>query len=147
MSSSHHQSLSESCGRAITAVAMVIALVVIVLRASAFSAEPAIPAATTKTVEFVRDIKPLLKAHCLKCHGTSKRAGGLRLDRRDEALNGGDSGPAIVSGKSAESLLVKYVAGLDPDVLMPPEGDKLTDAQIGLLRGWIDQGAKWPDAE
>lgn len=112
--------------------------------AVAFSAEPSLPAATKKKVDFVREIKPLLVTHCHKCHGASKREGGLRLDRRDDALNGGDSGPAFVSGKSAESRIIKYVAGVDPDVLMPPEGDKLTDEQIGLLRGWIDQGADWP---
>ena len=112
--------------------------------AVAFSAEPTLPAATKKKVDFVREIKPLLVAHCHKCHGASKREGGLRLDRRDDARNSGDSGPAFVIGKSAESRIIKYVAGVDPDVLMPPEGDKLTDEQIGLLRGWIDQGADWP---
>lgn len=112
--------------------------------AASVAEPPALPPATKQKVDFVRDIKPLLTTHCHKCHGASKQEGGLRLDRRDEALNGGDSGPAFVSGKSAESLLIKYVAGVDPDVLMPPEGDKLTDEQIGLLRGWIDQGADWP---
>ena len=105
---------------------------------------PVLPPPTKRKVDFAADIKPLLTMHCHKCHGASKQEGGLRLDRRDEALNGGDSGPAFVSGKSAESLLIKYVAGIDPDVLMPPEGDKLTDEQIGLLRGWIDQGGDWP---
>jgi len=112
--------------------------------AAAVAEPPALPPATKKRADFAADIKPLLTTHCHKCHGASKQEGGLRLDRRDEALNGGDSGPAFVSGKSAESLLIKYVAGADPDVLMPPEGDKLTDEQIGLLRGWIDQGANWP---
>ena len=118
--------------------------VVTISAAVAFSAEPTLPAATKKKVDFIREIKPLLVTHCHKCHGASKREGGLRLDRRDDALNGGDSGPAFVIGKSAESRIIKYVAGVDPDVLMPPEGDKLTDEQIGLLRGWIDQGADWP---
>lgn len=105
---------------------------------------PALPPAAKKKVNFTADIKPLLAKHCHKCHGASKQEAGLRLDRREEALNGGDSGPAFVAGKSAESLLIKYVAGVDPDVLMPPEGDKLSDDEIGLLRGWIDQGADWP---
>ncbi len=112
--------------------------------AASVAEPPALPPATKKKVDFVTDIKPLLTTHCHKCHGPSKQEGGLRLDRRDEALNGGDSGPAFVSGKSAESLLIKYVAGVDPDVLMPPEGDKFSDEQIGLLRGWIDQGVDWP---
>ncbi len=125
-------------------VMTVISVATITAAAVAFSAEPTLPAATKKKVDFVREIKPLLVTHCHKCHGASKREGGLRLDRRDDALNGGDSGPAFVIGKSAESRIIKYVAGVDPDVLMPPEGDKLTDEQIGLLRGWIDQGADWP---
>lgn len=123
---------------------LVVFSVTTITAAFAFSAEPSLPAATKKKVDFVREIKPLLVTHCQKCHGASKREGGLRLDRRDDALNGGDSGPAFVSGKSAESRLIKYIAGVDPDVLMPPEGEKLTDEQIGLLRGWIDQGADWP---
>ena len=125
--------------------ALLAAAATLFLRTAAVVAEPpALPLATKKTVDFVTDIKPLLTTHCHKCHGAAKQEGGLRLDRRDEALNGGDSGPAFVSGKSAESRLIKYVAGVDPDVLMPPEGDKLSDEQIGLLRGWIDQGADWP---
>ena len=120
--------------------AALVAVVVLVVVTAVQAAEPAaLPPATKKKVDFVADIKPLLTMHCHKCHGASKQEGGLRLDRRDEALNGGDSGPAFVSGKSAESLLIKYVAGVDPDVLMPPEGDRLSDEQIGLLRGWIDR--------
>ena len=48
--------------------------------------------------------------------------------------------PAIVPGDSANSLLIRYVAGIDPDVVMPPEGDKLAPHEVGLLRAWIDQG-------
>ncbi len=147
MNSRNHPSLSASWSRVVTAALMMAFSMTVACVARALSAEPTLPAATKKSVEFIREIKPLLKAHCHKCHGASKRKGGLRLDQRDDALNGGDSGPVIVSGKSAESLLIKYVAGVDPDVLMPPEGDKLTDEQIGLLRGWIDQGVKWPDGE
>ncbi len=139
MSSRDRQRMNDRLLGVMTAIS-----VAIITAAVAFSAEPTLPAATKKKVDFVRDIKPLLVTHCHKCHGASKREGGLRLDRRDDALNGGDSGPAFVSGKSAESRIIKYVAGVDPDVLMPPEGDKLTDEQVGLLRGWIDQGADWP---
>lgn len=106
-----------------------------------------IPPATKRAVSFAREIQPLFREKCHKCHSASRQDSGLRLDRRDDALNGGDSGPAFSAGNSAESLLIKYVAGVDPDVVMPPEGDKLTDEQIGLLRGWIDQGAKWPEGQ
>jgi len=66
------------------------------------------------------------------------------MDNREEALKGGDSGPAIKPGKSAESLLIELVAAFDPDNMMPQKGSKLTPAQISKLRAWIDQGAEWP---
>ena len=104
-----------------------------------------LPAAATAEVDFVRDVQPIFVKYCLKCHGADKQQAGYRLDLRGDALRGGDSGPAFEIGKSGESLLIKYVAGLDPDIVMPPEGDKLSKQEISLLRGWIDQGAKWPD--
>ncbi len=94
-------------------------------------------------VDFTRDVKPLFAKSCLKCHGADKQQAGLRLDLHGDAVRGGDSGPAFEAGKSADSLLVKYVAGLDPELVMPPEGDKLSRDDIALLRAWIDQGAKW----
>ena len=82
----------------------------------------------------------------MKCHGAEKQKGGFRLDVKDLALKGGDNyAPNIRPGKSAESPLIHFVAGLDPDMKMPGKGDPLTAEQIGLLRAWIDQGAAWPD--
>jgi mono/diheme cytochrome c family protein len=104
------------------------------------AADPPRPAAA----DFDRDVKPLLAAHCLKCHGPDKQKGGLRLDRRADALKGGDSGPAIDPGKPADSLLLTLVAGDDPDRVMPPTGDRLTAAQVATLRAWVEQGADWP---
>src|SRR6185436_14256216 len=101
---------------------------------------------STATVDFVRDVEPLFADHCYKCHGTEKQKNGFRLDRKSDALKGGDSGPALVPGKSGESRLIQYVAGTDPEKLMPPKGDPLSPKQIGLLRAWIDQGANWPDS-
>ncbi|MEX0611215.1 MAG: DUF1549 domain-containing protein, partial [Pirellulales bacterium] len=96
-------------------------------------------------LEFVRDVQPVFKARCWECHGGDSQEGGLRLDDRKSALHGGDSGPAIVPGKSDESRLVRYVAGLDPDIVMPPEGDRLSEAEVEAIRAWIDQGAVWPE--
>ncbi len=107
-----------------------------------------LPPAATKTVDFAQDIQPLLAKSCLRCHGADEQEAGLRLHRKADAMKGGDRGAAIVPGKSAESRLIHYVAGVDKDgTLMPPagEGERLTAEQIGLLRAWIDQGAKWPD--
>ena len=94
-------------------------------------------------VDFDRDVKPLFAKHCLNCHGPDKQQAGLRLDVQGDAVRGGDSGAAFEAGQSGASLLIKYVAGLDPDVVMPPDGDILSKDEVGLLRAWIDQGAKW----
>jgi mono/diheme cytochrome c family protein len=100
-------------------------------------------------VDFARDIKPILQRSCLSCHGADRPKGGLRLDNRDAALKGGDSGRAILPGDSTNSPLVLIVAGLHDEIeRMPPKGkgDPLTAEEIGLLRAWIDQGADWPEA-
>lgn len=104
-----------------------------------------LPAPSKRTIDFVKDIQPLFAQHCYKCHGPDKQQGGLRLDIKKAALEGGDSGNVIEPAKSAESMLIEYVAGIDPDKIMPPKGDRLTAEQIGLLRAWIDQGANWPE--
>ena len=114
------------------------------LRASAAE----LPPAAVRSVDFAADIQPLLKKNCYSCHGAEHQEGGLRLDQKKRALQGGDSGTEIVPGKSAESRLVRLMAGIDEDFgVMPPEGKgaRLTAAEIGLFRAWIDQGAKWPD--
>ncbi len=106
-----------------------------------------LPPAAARAVNFVQDIQPIFKSRCFSCHDGAKQRGGLRLDVKSGALKGGESyAPAIVPGKSAESPLVRFVAGLEDGLLMPPEGDRLSAEQIGLLRAWIDQGAKWPDS-
>ena len=81
----------------------------------------------------------------MKCHGSEKQKGGLRLDVKAAAMKGGDDGKAIEPTRSDESRLIHLVAGLDEDKVMPPKGERLTPEQIGLLRAWIDQGAVWPD--
>ena len=109
--------------------------------------KPEIPPASKRDVDFVRDIKPLFKDHCIKCHGPNKQRGEFRLDNKTDALKGGESfAPAIIPGSGAESPLVKFTAGVVESMQMPPEGEKkLSKDEIGLLRAWIDQGAKWPD--
>ena len=105
-----------------------------------------LPAAATRTVDFVRDIRPIFEAKCYSCHGPQKQKAQLRLDRKADALKGGDShAPDIIPGKSADSPLIRFVAGLVPDMKMPAKGEPLSPEQIGLLRAWIDQGAQWPD--
>ena len=99
-----------------------------------------LPAPAAQPIHFSRDIKPILEASCIKCHGHGRTKGGFRLDNRETLLKGGDTGPAVVAGKSEESYLIELVSGADPDNVMPKKGSRLKPEQIALLRAWIDQG-------
>jgi mono/diheme cytochrome c family protein len=103
-------------------------------------------AAPAGKVDFVRDIQPIFKASCLKCHGPEKPKGQFRVDSRPHALKGGVGGKAILPGKGADSLLVKLLLSADAEERMPRKAEALPKAQIDLLRIWIDQGADWPDS-
>jgi hypothetical protein len=104
-------------------------------------------AAESAPVDFGRDVLPILKARCFECHDGRQHKSNLRLDVRDQALRGGKSGrPAIVRGDSANSELIRRVSGTADGKAMPPDGERLSAAQIKLLRDWIDGGATWPDA-
>ncbi len=99
-------------------------------------------------VDFARDVQPILARACQKCHGAEKRRGGLRLDERESAFAGGDSGePAIRAGKVDESPLLKRVSTGDAAKRMPLRGDPLSASEIALLSRWIAQGARWPDVK
>jgi mono/diheme cytochrome c family protein len=104
-------------------------------------AEPRLPPAAGRRIDFARDVRPIFAASCYSCHGAKKQKGDLRLDRKASALRS----ETILPGKSANSPLIQRVAGLDPNEKMPPKGPGLTAEQIGILRAWIDQGAAWPD--
>ncbi|HXG11922.1 MAG TPA: PSD1 and planctomycete cytochrome C domain-containing protein [Gemmataceae bacterium] len=108
----------------------------------------AAPLSAAEPPDYLRDIKPILTKHCYSCHGPEKQRSNLRLDTVAGALKGGDTGPAIVPGKSSESRLIKAVTGTD-DLIpqMPPKGDRLSAEQVALLRAWIDAGAKAPAGE
>ncbi len=107
-----------------------------------------LPAASTKTgVTFATDIKPIFNTSCVKCHGEQKPKGKLNLNTLEGVLKGGDD-KVVEPGNSAKSMLVLNIAHLgDEDDFMPPPKNKLglkklTDEQVGLVRAWIDQGAK-----
>ena len=107
------------------------------------AADDILPPPARIQVDFSRDIQPLLKKRCILCHGPQQQMNGLRLDQKDAAMKGGASGRAIEAGDSAHSRLIRLVSGADGKV-MPPAGPRLSAAEIGLLRAWIDQGAVWP---
>ena len=100
------------------------------------------PSAAAARVDYDKDVKPLLAQHCYACHGEEVQQAGLRLDRRQPALRGGDYGPVIVPGKSADSKLIRRVIDGDGGLQMPPSGALSAD-EIGVLRAWIDQGAEF----
>src|SRR5687768_13204307 len=97
-------------------------------------------------VDFGRDIQPLLREHCVECHGPSQQMRGLRLDRRRDALPNrvGANGARIVPGDSARSVLFKRLVGTQAGPQMPPAGP-LPAPDINRIKAWIDQGAEWPD--
>src|SRR5438552_15053282 len=99
-----------------------------------------LPPAAGRPVDFVKDIKPLFEAACIKCHAKGKDKGGFSLETRESFLKGGDTEAGAVVGKGAESNIVELVAGMDPDSIMPKKGARWTPEQVGLLRAWIDQG-------
>jgi mono/diheme cytochrome c family protein len=98
------------------------------------------------SVNYARDIRPILSDNCFACHGPDdqKRKAGLRLDTKDGAFSKLKSdNVAIVPGKPEESELIDRIENDDPESLMPPRksGKQLTTAQIALLRRWVEQGA------
>ena len=96
--------------------------------------------------EFTNDVVTILKRSCFECHGSDKAEGGLRLDSKANALNGGDAGRAIIPGKPDESELLRRVTlGADDPDVMPARGPRLSDQQVAILREWIVRGADWPD--
>lgn len=105
------------------------------------------PAAAKKGVTFDADIKPMFEKSCVKCHSGEKPKAKFRADTRENILKGAGDEKVVELGNSAKSELVHVVADLVADEEMPPldKRDKypaLTKDQIGLLRAWIDQGAK-----
>jgi hypothetical protein len=153
------------------------------------------PAATQANVTFANDIQPIFNTSCVRCHGTERAKAELRLDTLDGVMKGGEYGPVLNAGDSANSIIVKAVSQLDPEMAMPPrfghrgpsggfdrppganppdmpppsggpggfggpggpngpgpDGQPphrfgpppkpLTTEQVGLIRAWIDQGAK-----
>src|SRR6266511_588225 len=104
------------------------------------AAQTQLPPAATQKVDYEKDVKPLLAQNCYGCHGDAVQQSGLRLDLRQNALRGGDYGPVILPGKSADSKLIRRLVDGDGGMQMPPTG-ALAPEDIGILRAWIDQGA------
>lgn len=131
---------------------VVVGISSLILSLSAFAADPDIsklpPAAKKAGVTFEKDIKPLFETSCLKCHGAEKPKSKYRVDSREAAIKGGKSNEAaVIAGKSEKSPMILFMADLVEDMEMPPKDKRdkypaLKPDQIGLIRAWIDQGAK-----
>ena len=93
-----------------------------------------------ETVNYYRDIEPILVANCVSCHQAAMAAGGLRLDAPENLLQGGASGPAVIPGKAQRSLLYTRLT-VTTAKRMPPMGT-LTEEQLARIRAWINSGAK-----
>jgi len=109
-------------------------------------AEPAAAVVSPEQAEFFsKQVEPILKERCYACHShaADKNSGSLMLDSRAAMLAGGDSGPALVPGDLAESLLITAVKYDEDYPRMPPKG-KLPEAEIAVLTQWVKQGAPWP---
>jgi hypothetical protein len=98
-------------------------------------------------IDYTRDVKSILSRHCYSCHGEKAKKGGLRLDSAAALRKGGSSGPGLVPGKSAASLLIQAVKGSDGMTQMPYKAPALSAEQIRVLAAWVDQGAKAPANE
>jgi len=107
-------------------------------------AAPALPPPSTKTgVTYATDIKPIFDVSCGKCHGAQRPSGGIVLTSIEGVLKGGKDGKILTVGDSTKGSLVKSVAHIgDPQSFMPKRAKALTAEQVGLIRAWIDQGAK-----
>jgi hypothetical protein len=105
--------------------------------------------AAENRVDYLEEIKPILRERCFACHGVWKQKAGLRLDTVEGMLRGGDSGAVITRGDASKNILLERVSAADVTERMPPEheGDPLSVAQIALLRAWIEQGATAPADE
>jgi Planctomycete cytochrome C len=133
------------------AIAAGLALAPLVARADDDKLDPSkLPPASTKTgVTYDADIKPIFDNSCVKCHKGDKPRAKLRLDTLDNIMKGGKDGKVVVAGDLTKSPLVFAVAhvGDDDDDFMPPPESKshiapLTPDQVGLIRAWVEQGAK-----
>jgi uncharacterized protein DUF1553/uncharacterized protein DUF1549/cytochrome c/concanavalin A-like lectin/glucanase superfamily protein len=115
----------------------------------AFCAARLLLAQTAPAVDFQREIRPILSDNCFQCHGpdSAARQAGLRLDRRESALEARPNGAPIVPGKSTDSLLYQRISDPDPNLRMPPPDShkRLTAMQIAVFKRWIDGGAPWKE--
>ena len=98
------------------------------------------------SIDFFKQVQPVLETKCIECHRGAKAKGGLRFDSLADAIKGGKSdGAAITPGKPKDSALLARVISTDEDDVMPPKGERLTKDEIAMMTKWIEEGASWPE--
>ncbi len=103
--------------------------------------------ATSAEVDYLKQVKPVLKARCYACHGSLKQEAGLRLDAGSLIRSGSEGGAVVMTDRPGDSPLLDRVSTKDASRRMPPEGEPLTDLQINSIATWIQQGAETPEGE
>jgi hypothetical protein len=112
-----------------------------------------LPLPVPRKIDFSKEVYPILKEHCLSCHGSEKPKGKYRMDTREGVIKKTKDGSMVIPGNSEKSVMIHMVAGLVEEGLMPPPSDKpgesrpLTKEEIGILRAWIDQGLEFTEGE
>ena len=101
-------------------------------------------AKTNAEIDFARDVRPILNAHCTKCHGGIRAKAGLNLINKASVFRASESGLIpIVSGNLEKSELIRRISHTDKEERMPPKTPLKTE-QIKTLSQWVKEGAKWP---
>ena len=96
-------------------------------------------------VDFAHEVVPILRKHCVECHAGDKKKGGLSMNTRATLLEGGENGVVVVPGQAQKSKILEAIISADPDVRMPPKGERLSPSEVATLRAWVEQGAVWTE--
>src|SRR5579871_4491216 len=99
-------------------------------------------AAPDRSTTFEKSFATVIVKNCLNCHNAADPKGGLDLTRKDGLLKGGDSGPAVVPGEPDDSFLVERIT--EGSMPPPKQGERLTEAEVAAVRGWVKEGVPWP---
>ena len=105
------------------------------LGSAAFAEDP-------KPASFEEDVKPILREHCLKCHGDDTQKADLNLQGYASALKGGSGGEVVVAGRPSASTLYRAIAREGDAAPMPPNRPRIADAQVAVVRRWIAEGLR-----
>ncbi|MES2595635.1 MAG: DUF1549 domain-containing protein [Verrucomicrobiota bacterium] len=100
---------------------------------------------TASAVDFSHEIVPILRKHCAECHAGDKKKGGFSFNTRADLLEGGENGAVITKGQADKSRMIEVILSTDSDEQMPPKGDRLSTAEVALLKGWIAEDLPWEE--